>query len=366
MLSSLPSLMSAFRLAPHHIVALTSGLTIAATVLLFFILDYSSYGACMLAGYAAIILVHAFYLTDYAAAWPREPYFSNEKTRSTYFGAVKYAFYGACSLGPFLMDKEFPGLPILVARSAVKALVAVQLAASLAALYHITLMFAPEDALVCGWAHNARCARCDRVAEGARMESRPLALPLQIILALLALAFIPLSMPVGSLIKTSAAAENDLLVRYGARALLTCETLYHIFPVILYTRVSYINWRRPDTPPWPATPYLPGPRSRSLNVRGLALLCFVHAFLLPAFVDAGVEYELVLRWTALTVVIGAWGVSAWVIAREENRGQCLAEGHRWKCTRVFCPVYGQYRKKGSGVPADLEVRISPRLSPMHD
>jgi hypothetical protein len=119
--SSLSSLMGALRLAPHHILALASGLTIAATALLFFILDYSSYGACMLAGYAAIILVHAFYLTDYAAAWPRAPYFSNEKTRSTYFGAVKYAFYGACSLGPFLMDKEFPGLPILVARSAVKA-----------------------------------------------------------------------------------------------------------------------------------------------------------------------------------------------------------------------------------------------------
>jgi hypothetical protein len=337
---------------PALLLALASALAASSTALLIALhltLDLSPYGACLLAGYAASALVHASYL----AIFPRAPRLPDARTRAAYFAAVRCSLYAAAFLGPFSFRNDFhvpyglspDGVPI--------ALVAVQLMACIAVYACAAYTLRPDDVLVCAWAHDARCARCG-LAAGRVPQPRPLAFALQLALVVAASSHTPLAYAFGLLIHDNPVGADDILVWRFVPAVSVLTTLAYLLAFCLAFRVSFLQRRRVGMQPWPATPYLPGLRTRTLFVRGMAALCAAHAALLPALVQARVGRVVLALWAADIVAVGAMAVCARILAAAENREQCAAEGHRWRCARVFCPVYGVGRKVGSA-PPDLQV-----------
>jgi hypothetical protein len=200
----------------------------------------------------------------------------------------------------------------------------------------------------------APARRCPRLRVGARRALRPLTFALQLALAITATSYQLFASQLGWLIRESPAPVDDMLVRRFAPTVSILTSFMYVLAWALAFRVSFLQRRRIGTQPWPTTPYLPGLRTRTLFVRGLAALCAAHAALLPALVQARVGRVVLALWAAEIVAVGAMAVCARVLAAAENREQCASEGHRWRCARVFCPVYGVGRRLGPP-PPDLQV-----------
>lgn len=75
--------------------------------------------------------------------------------------------------------------------------------------------------------------------------------------------------------------------------------------------------------------------------RSVALLCFGHAALLPALIDAAFVRVLVIALVIEIEILVVVGISARASLKARNRAHCEQEGrYMWKCTRTFCPVDG--------------------------